>query len=465
MDYWGLRNIVERVVPRMGQFGSIAHRGMVKEKGRKKNYFQYDLGAGDYVKKESLLNVDEIKSFVEVSLRSACCPLSLNLDTYDSLLCLHRCKYCFADSFRSTLYTSFFDNSREMGVRSANVNFLCSELDKLMRFRGLKETLSNEVQKAFQLQMPVRFGIRYEDFLWGIEDERKISWEVLRYFQGVSYPVMINTKSDLVGRDDYVRVLSENKGKAAVHMTMISCDESFLSNIEPGAPPFKRRIEACKKLSAAGVKVVARIEPFMVFLNDSQNMVDEYLGHLKNAGVSSLTFDSFSYSARAPGIRENFLELGYDFDRMFLLMSDSQWLGSLLLGKFMEYVRKSGFSCSTFDAGNVVSNDDDACCEVGKWFGGKFCYGNTTSAIRYIKNQGGAPVSWSKYHSFVEENGGFLSESMMFQVKELWNLQGNNSYSIDWAVGLEPYGKDNDGLVWKFTEGADYREEMLQKIL
>jgi len=465
MDFWEIRQEVAKLIPRMSQFiPTESPLSLIKEKGRKVNYHQYDILSGEMKKKERLLNLEEMTNFIEVSLRSQGCPMSLNVDCWDGLTCEHACAYCFADNFRASLYTSFFDNGKSMSFRYCNPDYFKAELDKLMVHRGTNYSGDNGVIKAISLGMPIRLGIRFEDFL-PVEKEKGVSLAFLKYLRSIEYPVMINTKSDLVGEDNYLEELSGNKAKSAVHITMISADEELMKKIESGAPSFKRRIQAAKNLVDAGIKVVARIEPFMLFINDNPDIVKEYVEVLKWAGVKSITLDSYSYSAYNMGIKNKFMSLGYDFDRMFTLMSDCQWLGSLVLGKFMEYLRSEGFSCSTFDFGNVPDNNDPVCCEVGKWFGtDHFCYGNIVSAIRFISSRGEEYATWGDYENHVINNGGFLTSQLQNEVKGLWNCIGNSAYFVDWGNGIIPYGMDKDGVVWA-VEKRDFRDDLFTQII
>lgn len=372
---------------------------------------------------------------------------------------------CYADAFRASLYTSFFDNSKSIGMRHCNPDFYKRRLDELFERSLGRDPLKvrGDIAKALAMRIPIRFGIRFEDFL-PVEKAKGVSLELLKYLRDAQYPLMINTKSDLVGAAPYVRALSENEAKTAVHITMISCDEDFLRVIEPGAPTFQKRITAAKHLSEAGVRVVARIEPYMVFLNDSKDMVMEYFGHMREAGVSHLTFDTYSYSANNPGIRQNFVRRGYDWERMFLLTSDSQAIGSILLSKFMELFRKEGFSSSSFDMGGVPDNSDSICCEVSDWFkDAGYNWGCVVGAVRYIKERGNVPTSWNDFYGYVMRNGGFLSKTLEEEVKELWNLEGNASYFVNWGRGIEPYGHDEHGILWHYRENRD--EDFRYKIL
>ena len=84
---------------------------------------------------------------------------------------------------------------------------------------------------AFAIGIPLRLGIRFEDLL-PIEGKKKISLRLLEYLKEAHYPTMINTKSHLVGREDYVRALADNPARAAVHMTLITSDDVILKHLE-----------------------------------------------------------------------------------------------------------------------------------------------------------------------------------------------------------------------------------------
>lgn len=96
MNYWDLRKRIIKVVPRMTQLYSFQREAVaVREKGRKKNYSQFNLRYGKWRKQERLLNTEQINSFLELSTRSAACPMPFNMDIWDGLFCNFGCKYCF----------------------------------------------------------------------------------------------------------------------------------------------------------------------------------------------------------------------------------------------------------------------------------------------------------------------------------------------------------------------------------
>ena len=59
-----------------------------------------------------------------------------------------------------------------------------------------------------------------------------------------------------------------------------------------------------------------------MFVADRKDEVDEYISELKKAGIKHMTFDTYSYSAASKGIVDNFVELGYDFERFYTLGCD-----------------------------------------------------------------------------------------------------------------------------------------------
>ncbi len=467
MNYWEARKLIKNIIPRQKRLLSIQREiGMVKEKGRKGNYKQFNLLTKEYEKHERLLKVDEVNNFLEVSCRAAACPMPLNMDLWDGLHCPHCCLYCFADTFRASLYSAFFDNYKTLKLRHCNSSFYKRELDKLFPLRGNIDKAKGEVAKAIAMEIPIRLGIRFDDF-HDQERLQKISLGMLQYLKDNEYPVMINTKSYVIGLPDYVKALADNKAGSAVHVTLISSDEELLKKIEPGAPSFSRRLKAMKNLTEAGVRVVARIEPFMVFINDEKEKVEQYIESIWEAGVRNITFDTYSYSANNPGIRNNFYNIGYDFERMWLATTDSQPIGSFLLGKFMDLFKEKGFSCSTFDSGNVDTNSQSICCEVGDLFK-EYNYGSMIMAIRFIKDKSklNKSVKWSDFSELVDINGGFLSEKLRLEMKHLWNCEGNESFSVGWGNHLIPVGRDEDGIIWKYkSDSEDYRERMLENLL
>ena len=59
-------------------------------------------------------------------------------------------------------------------------------------------------------------------------------------------------------------------------------------------------------------------------------------------------------------------------------------------------------------------------------------------------------MSWGEYSQFVLSRGGFLSAALRDELYHLWNNEGNAAYSMAW-LGMVPAGRDEHGLLWRFT--------------
>jgi DNA repair photolyase len=456
-----MRKLVSKAIPRKTVLLQVetAGKALVKEKGRKRNYSEFNLYEGRWEKNERLLDKENINSFVEISLRAPECPMCLNVDVWDGLACPYKCRYCFANYFRASLYTSFFDNAREIGLRHADPDTVWAQIEKSMSGKG-----DQALARAFALRMPVRFGIRFEDFL-PIEAQKKISLNLLQRLQAAEYPVMINTKSDILARNEYIKALAENPAGSAVHITLLSSNPSISKFLDVNSPPSQARFDTAKRLTQAGIRVVLRIEPFGVFMNDNRGDTDRYIEMALDAGVSHMTFDTYSYSAGGTGTARAFESGGADFSRMFLSTSESQWLGSLMLNRFMDHFRAAGISCSTFDFGSIPDNDNWICCEVDDAFrDAGFNWGNILSAARVIQGQN-EPVSWGDFEAVVKEWGGWLSDELHERVHRYWNMDEDSPYNLSWVRGIRECGTDAEGnLIWKYDESYDFREELFNGI-
>ena len=86
---------------------------------------------------------------------------------------------CYADSFRASLYSAFFDNHKDLGYRHCNTGYFEEELGKILDNIG-KKASNDPIQNAFNIGVPVRFGIRFEDFLT-LEKKGRISYYVVAY--------------------------------------------------------------------------------------------------------------------------------------------------------------------------------------------------------------------------------------------------------------------------------------------
>ena len=313
----------------------------------------------------------------------------------------------------------------------------------------------------------MRLGIRFEDFTKA-ELKKKTSLFFMEALSRYNYPLMINTKSDIWQNEEYCEIMARNN--SAIHITIITADDELGKLIEPGAPLPSQRFEAAKKLVDSGVKVVARIEPYMALINDKPEDIELYIQWMEWAGIKHITADAYSYSANSVGVKNQFEGMtNLDFERMFLLTSDSQPLGSLALSRFLDCFREKGYSVSTFDGGNILDNSQMICCEVEDHFKDAGAnYGSMVSAVRFIMERGllGKETSWRTFNNYVMERGGFLSENLKTEVMELWNNDGGTAFQLHWIPKLKITGQDRFGNIWNYDkDGEDYREALWESLI
>ncbi|MEF8873983.1 MAG: radical SAM protein [Candidatus Thermoplasmatota archaeon] len=122
------------------------------------------------------------------------------------------------------------------------------------------------------------------------EREYKLTRRCLKQLSQNGFPVLIQTKSDLVKRD--IDILEEMESD--VGFTITSLDDEFRGKFEPHAPPVADRLSAVKELKEAGIDVWVFVGPLLPYENDS----DEELGRLKETltslGVEEIYLDKLN---------------------------------------------------------------------------------------------------------------------------------------------------------------------------
>jgi len=98
---------------------------------------------------------------------------------------------------------------------------------------------------------------------------------------------MIVTKSNLVVRD--LDILK--KARAAVSITVTTLDEKKAKRLEPDAPPPEKRLEAIEYLSKNGIPTIARIDPIIPLINDTE--IDELVKAVVEAGAKHIVSSTY----------------------------------------------------------------------------------------------------------------------------------------------------------------------------
>jgi DNA repair photolyase len=175
------------------------------------------------------------------------CLYSFEVDTYGRG-CAHNCVYCYA---KAELTVHGYWNKPypvPVDINAIRKSFYTVfETDKNSKWREIMEK-----------RIPIRIGSMSDSFMW-MDDKLKVTKEFISILNHYQYPHLIFTRSDLIARDDYMKIIDPKL--AAIQFSISSTNDKMNKLIEPGAPSARRRLAALTKLSKSGYWTTVRINP------------------------------------------------------------------------------------------------------------------------------------------------------------------------------------------------------------
>lgn len=185
--------------------------------------------------------------------------------------CEHGCIYCFARPTHSY-----------MGL-SAGIDFE----SKLFAKPDVPKLLERELSKPDYKVRAIAIGTNTDPYQ-PIEREWRIMRQILEVLQRANHPVVIVTKSALIGRD--IDILGEmaSKGLAKVGISVTTLDRKLSRSMEPRAATPSKRLEAIKALSDAGIPVAVMVAPVIPALNDHE--IEHILEAAHSAGATAASY-------------------------------------------------------------------------------------------------------------------------------------------------------------------------------
>jgi DNA repair photolyase len=118
-----------------------------------------------------------------------------------------------------------------------------------------------------------------------IEREWRITRSVLEVLAECDHPFSIVTKNAMVERDIDLLAGAAAKGLVQVYLSVTNLESSLARTLEPRASAPYRRIEAIKRLAAAGIPVGVLAAPMIPFIND--HFLEEILECAAEAGATT----------------------------------------------------------------------------------------------------------------------------------------------------------------------------------
>ncbi|HEY7889089.1 MAG TPA: PA0069 family radical SAM protein [Steroidobacteraceae bacterium] len=178
-------------------------------------------------------------------------PFEQSINPYRG--CSHSCVYCYARP--SHAY---------MGL-SAGLDFET----RLFYKKDAGKVLEEELAKPGYVCKPITLGANTDPYQ-PIERKMRVTREILEVLARCRHPVTIITKSALVLRDLDLLVDLAKDGLAGVGVSVTTLDADLKRAMEPQAASPHARLEAVKRLNAAGVPAGVMVAPVIPALTDHE---------------------------------------------------------------------------------------------------------------------------------------------------------------------------------------------------
>lgn len=179
--------------------------------------------------------------------------------------CTHGCIYC--DS-RSNIYNMNHD-FEDIEVKQNSLELL-------------KKALKSKKEKCM-----IGTGSMTDPYV-PIESKLEFVRNSLKLIYRYGFGFTCITKSDLILRDlDLLKKINE-KAKTVVQVTLTTADEDLCRKIEPNVCTTKRRVEVLKKLNEADIPTVVWLTPFLPYINDTEENINELLDYCIETNVKGI---------------------------------------------------------------------------------------------------------------------------------------------------------------------------------
>ncbi|MEO9136658.1 MAG: PA0069 family radical SAM protein [Casimicrobiaceae bacterium] len=176
-------------------------------------------------------------------------PFTQSINPYQG--CEHGCIYCYARPSHAYLDLS-------PGIDFETKLFAKPDAAKLLRA---------ELAKPGYRCDPIALGTNTDPYQ-PIEREWKVTRSILEVLAEHEHPFTIVTKSALVERDIDLIAPMAAKRMARVYLSITTLDRELARKMEPRAAAPRRRLQALKALSSAGIPVGVMAAPIIPQLND-----------------------------------------------------------------------------------------------------------------------------------------------------------------------------------------------------
>lgn len=213
--------------------------------------------------------------------------------------CAHGCHYCYARAF-------YLRAERGPADAFAARIYVKGNAPAVLRAELARRTWRRELVVIGSATDPYQPA----------EARFRLTRGILAALRDFRTPASLITRSPLILRDlDLLRELAEAAG-ADVNISIPTLDGRIWRALEPGAPPPAARLEAVRRLNAAGIRTGVFVAPILPGLTDQEAGLTALLAAARDAGAP---YALPAVLRLAPGVREWFLpHLDRHFPRLSL---------------------------------------------------------------------------------------------------------------------------------------------------
>jgi DNA repair photolyase len=212
-------------------------------------------------------------------------PFEWSLNPY--MGCAHRCTFCYVRGFEHRADRPSDDRyGQSIRVKTNVVDVLRTELARASWRRD--EVVVGAATDPYQ----------------PAEGRFRLTRGCLVALAEAWTPFSIITRGPLAVRDADVLADASTRGGASISFSVPTLDERVWRTTEPGTAPPRSRLEAVRRLAAAGIDVGVAVAPILPGLSDRPEQLQEVVREARAAGACSIWTAAVNLR---PGVREHFL--------------------------------------------------------------------------------------------------------------------------------------------------------------
>ncbi|MEJ7651295.1 MAG: Rv2578c family radical SAM protein [Nakamurella sp.] len=197
-------------------------------------------------------------------------PFSWTVNPYRG--CTHACTYCFARNTHTYLELDPGDDFDRQIVVKVNV----------------AAVLRRELARPSWQREQVALGTNTDPYQRA-EGRYRLMPGIIEALRDSGTPFSILTKGTLLGRDLPLLEHAATRVPVGVGLSLALLDEQLQASLEPGTPSPRARLWLIRRIRAAGLRCGVLVAPLLPHLTDSQQQIDELVGELADAGVTSVS--------------------------------------------------------------------------------------------------------------------------------------------------------------------------------